>query len=391
MANVLYLGLSGFPLGLAAIQKQLLISKSLQEAGGKVFILCRRAVHSENKYTSLPDHYFEGVYFKYTSRPPFYHKNFLLRNISKQFNKFFEILEIFKICKTIKIDAAIIKSRNSFSDALYYRLISKIFHFKIYINLEEYYFNRKGTPIKRRINDFLFNKYFTSIYDGILPISEMLIDIVKRRKPDLPYLKIPVLVDHDKILKIKKHEASFPYFLFCGAADYSEVIEFIIKAFNKLDYNGVHLYLILNGIPDDLNIIKAIALKTSKGNNIHFFEKLSQDDLYAYYKGAIGLLIPLRDTLQDNARFPHKIGEYLSSGRPVITSNVGEIKKYFTDHQTAFISGSYDIDLFAGKMSYVLKYPDKAEEVALNGKVMAQQIFNYKSYSAVLNDFLDQR
>ena len=57
---------------------------------------------------------------------------------------------------------------------------------------------------------------------------------------------------------------------------------------------------------------------------------------------AHGLLIPLFDDVRSTARFPTKIGEYLASGRPIVTTAVGEMPRYFEDGVTAFISAPDD-------------------------------------------------
>ena len=75
------------------------------------------------------------------------------------------------------------------------------------------------------------------------------------------------------------------------------------------------------------------------------FSNLTNRALNDLYKNAIALLIPLRPTLQDEARFPHKIGEYLASGNPVISTNYGEVKHYFQDGHDMLIASRYDKEL----------------------------------------------
>lgn len=391
MANVLYLGISGFPRGLATIQKQLLISKSIQESGGTVFILCRKAVYSKLIYDSLPRNKYDGIYFRYTSRPPFYIQNFIKRNISKQFNKLFEIKEIRRICKLVKIDSAIIKSNFSIFEALYYFLISRLFGFKVYLNIEEYHYKRINTYKIRLINNFLFDKFFIYLFDGFIPISDYIVEIIYKKKCKKPILKIPILVDLDKISKIDKPNTHYPYFLFCGAAGYSETIEFIVKAFDQLENPNIKLILVVNGDISDIDKIKTYIERSTLNDQIQLYSDLELEQLYSFYKGAAGLLIPLRNNIQDKARFPHKIGEYLASGRPIITSNVGEINKYFVDNVNAFISESNNIDSFVSKMKLVINFPEKADKVGQAGLFLVKKFFDYKIYGPLLNDFLESR
>ena len=70
-----------------------------------------------------------------------------------------------------------------------------------------------------------------------------------------------------------------------------------------------------------------------------FIQQIPYVELIEIYESSLGLLIPLDpNSLADIARFSQKIAEYLSSSRPVITNNVGEIPYYFTDRKDIIIS-----------------------------------------------------
>ncbi len=86
------------------------------------------------------------------------------------------------------------------------------------------------------------------------------------------------------------------------------------------------------------------------------------------YCEAKALLIPLRPTLQDTARFPHKIGEYLASGNPIITTNYGEVKHHFRQGETAFIAEEYKVAAYAEQMQLILNQPEMAKAVGKKGK-----------------------
>jgi glycosyltransferase involved in cell wall biosynthesis len=95
----------------------------------------------------------------------------------------------------------------------------------------------------------------------------------------------------------------------------------------------------------------------------------------------------MRPTLQDAARFPHKIGEYLAAGNPIITTNFGEIVHYFQNEETALIAEEYDVSQYADKMLFVLNNPEKAKEIGLKGKEMGLREFDYLQYGPRLLNF----
>jgi UDP-N-acetylglucosamine:LPS N-acetylglucosamine transferase len=130
--HLVYLGVSGFPKGLAAIQRQLLVSKGLSENGWDITILCSGSVHQ--KESNIPkEGTFEGIYFKYIFSP-YREENFFKRNLQKKISIFFELYELIKLNKKQKIDAVLISNTNIFWYAFIIFLVSKILKFKSVLN-----------------------------------------------------------------------------------------------------------------------------------------------------------------------------------------------------------------------------------------------------------------
>jgi glycosyltransferase involved in cell wall biosynthesis len=82
----------------------------------------------------------------------------------------------------------------------------------------------------------------------------------------------------------------------------------------------------------------------------------------------------------ESGGFPTKLAEYLLSGRPVITSNIGEIGNYLTDNQNAFfIDANNHLDV-GRKIFYIQKNEAHAKNVALMGRKLALYKFNADFY-----------
>ncbi len=373
--NIIYLGCSGFPVGLAEIERQKLISKSLVNAGAMVTIINRKGIHYD---TVIPAHgTYEGIKYIYTSgsasRPP----HFFNRNYSKFIGIINELKYIYSESGKNKIDAAII-STMSFSLILYYRLISLIFGFKTILNYVEF-----SSAIKMRlkftINNYFFDRFAVRLSDFVIPISDYLINYIKQISPDKPILKIPAICDFDKF-KVAKISPVHPYFLFCGVVHYWEVIVFVIQSFSRINNNEYYLYLIINGNSKSKQKIFEAIEQSPKKLLIKTFSKLDYNELVNYYINSTGLLIPLRPTIQDTARFPHKLAEYTASGNPVITTKCGEIPKYFTDLKNALIADSYNEGEYSEKMQFVIDNPEQAKMIGKQGFDTGLEYFNYLTY-----------
>ncbi len=259
-------------------------------------------------------------------------------------------------------------------------LIGWILKIPVLANIEESILNFSRKSIIKKINDY-FYIFFTKLFtDGLIVISDYLYNSYKRNYR----IKVPVLYDYSKI-KLKKEKVEDDYFLFCASTAYLEIIDFIISSFNILNTNKTKLILILNGKQDDINALKTKHCHNSK---LEIVSNLNYNVLIEYYQNAFALLIPLRNNVTDIARFPHKIGEYLAVGRPIITTNYGEIKVYFKDHQNAFICNNYDILEFAEKMRFVLENKEFADEVGLNGRKLGEKVFDFRNYTDEVINFL---
>jgi glycosyltransferase involved in cell wall biosynthesis len=391
--SIVYLGFSEFPYGLAEVQKIILISKSLLLTGNYVTVICKNGTHNKTDHPELKVRgIYENIEYLYTSGSSFRNEHFVKRRLFEIKGVINEFLLFRKRKKNNKLDYAIL-STHSFSSILFYYILSKFFGFKTILNYVEYYSGRKKKwfQIGKRLNDKLFDKYAPSLANAVFPISEFLINHIKEVSPGKKYLKIPGLTDFQKyndieILKDQK------YFLFCGDAGYKEIIQFIIDSFGLLNNNtSILLYLVINGHENNIIEIKKYISNHLQKDKIKLFSKLTEKQLFTYYKNAIALLIPLRPTFQDIARFPHKTGEYLASGNPVISTNYGEVKYYFKDMENMLLADSYDINLFAEKMQFVINNPIVTQKIGMQGKNIASHIFDYRTRAAVINDFLNSK
>jgi glycosyltransferase involved in cell wall biosynthesis len=389
--SVVFLGYHSFPYGLAEVQKIILISKSLVLAGNRVTVIGKNGIHNKMERPELKvNGMFEDIEYLYVSGSCFRNDSFLKRRIFeiKGFLNGFSFLR--KRKKEGRLDYAIL-STGSFSAILFYAILSKFIGFKTILNYVEYYseIKKERFQIGKRLNDWLFDKYAPSLSHAVLPISEFLINHIKKVAPKKKYLKIPGLTDFERYNGIEMVPGQ-KYFLFCGSASYKEIVDFSIDSFGLLKNNtSVFLYLVINGSDNDILEVKKYINASPQNDRIKVFSKLSQKQLFTYYKNAAALLIPLRPTFQDIARFPHKTGEYLASGNPVISTNYGEVKYYFKDKENMFLAESYDINLFADKMQFVMDNPAEAQKVGAEGKNIASNLFDYRNRAAIISDFIN--
>ena len=271
---------------------------------------------------------------------------------------------------------------------LVYVLLARLLSFKILIISHEWGPTVSSIHPLRKPSVYLFSKTFGYFADGILPISEFIIRKIQHFKK--PYIKIPITAEYNQIV-ISENPVGGKYFLYCVYAAYKRVIFQLIDAYVKYSTDTktcTKLVLVLSGNDEQIGIIKNYIKQIGKENDICIKTKVPFMMLMDLYANALALIIPLDPgNIQDEARFSQKIAEYLSSGSPIISNNVGEIRYYFKDKENIILC-DYNIDGFVEVFKWVTRNPDKAKQIGVNGFNLGKKEFDYRELGDRLHKFM---
>jgi len=296
--------------------------------------------------------------------------------------------QVLKTQRNIKKTCYLMISYSSFFLTIYYWILAKLFGYKLLISLMEYHPSiAKGFIEKLKAN--FFDHYAIYLANAALPISQYLENLIYSKRKNLCVFKIPVLADYNYFNMItSQHTKNIEkYFLYCGSLGYYEVIDLIIKSFLSLKDTSIKLYLVISG---KNAAIQKLTLKLKNYENIKVFTNVPENNLIRMFSSSIGLLIPMRPVLQDKARFPQKVAEYLASGSPIITNAVGEISHYLKDQETAIFADDYSTDSYKNAMRLVIDNPAIAQQIGEKGRLLGWEKFHYESISSALSNFLAQ-
>ena len=380
--RILFCGLSGIPnQASASINRYLAIGQTLSKNNEIIFIN-RFPLFKKQDVQSYENYPFKIIDATNTKFRP---SSFLKRNFLKLASFLYEFATIRRLSKEKKVDWLNIYTQYFGIFMLYY-FFSKIFRYKTVLHYVEFRSKFIKRPFLLRINDLLFDKVAVLLCDVIIPISKTLDDYVRSINPRAKTLIIPPICDFNYFASVNFELSDKKYFIFCSSIVYEEVILFVIQSYLKLKNNRhVDLHLVINGKIENQAINSFIL---EKNNRIFLFSNLSYDNLIAKYKGSLAALVPIRNTVQDCARFPQKICEFLASGRPIITTPYGEIKNYFTSEKDAVIATEFDTESYSEQLEWVLTHSEELEEISRNSYIIGMQHFNIESYSLKLNNIL---
>lgn len=191
---------------------------------------------------------------------------------------------------------------------------------------------------------------------------------------------VNMVVDTNRFKFLQK-QPSEPYIAYCGtASNNKDGVDQLIKAFAFVakchpDYK---LYIIGNTPSKkqrfgNYELIKELGI----GDSVVFTGTIPNTQMPQMLKNAEILALDRPDNQQAKYGFPTKLGEYLLTGNPVVVTKVGDIPMYLKDGESALLAEPNNAKDFADKLCWAIENPDEAKSIGKNGRIVAEQNFNY--------------
>lgn len=269
-------------------------------------------------------------------------------------------------------------------DFVIYRFIAKLINAKIVYEYVEYRSEKPAKGLYHKINNYLCDFHGAKLWDACFAISNFLEDKALKVNPKLSVIKVTPIGDFDLFQANNKEiDIKEDYIMFCGHAGYFDVVKFIIDSFNTSDIRKTKkLLLVLGGRPEQVEKVrrydKACIIKS----------KLPYDELIALYKHAFALMIPLRNTIEDIARFPNKICEYTAAHGLIVTTSNGEMQYYFKNGENAIVSDECSVSAISQKLNEIAREEYNIEAIRKKCYQTGFDNFSIDAYRSTINKFL---
>lgn len=114
------------------------------------------------------------------------------------------------------------------------------------------------------------------------------------------------------------------------------------------------------------------------------------DEELPWYLGCADLFVmPFSDKVYNVGRWPNKIGDYMSLGRPIITNPVGDMKALFEKHDIGLLA-EWDPTDFGQKILWLLDNPGAAKTLGDNARHLAETQYDWRVLAARVEEFYYQ-
>jgi len=243
-------------------------------------------------------------------------------------------------------------------------------------------------------HEFCLKKIMYPLSDGFIVISDALLEYIgKFKKSKAIVCKIPILVDFEYYQKkAEKIECFVPFMLHTATLnDHKDGLINVFKAFAKVvSETGMDLHFYLTckkGLQKTKNLIDKIVSDHKLENYVHFLGDLDEKTLLAYQQHCSVVVINKVHSEQNKYNFATKLGEYLALGKPVITSQFGEVANYLQNNNSCLFADPYDVNDIAASILKILTDPAFGKEIGEKGKEIAKSEFDFRAQSKNINQF----
>lgn len=113
---------------------------------------------------------------------------------------------------------------------------------------------------------------------------------------------------------------------------------------------------------------------------------LPYNQLFDYLSACDICWLPLCDNSANQGRWPLKLNDYLTVGRPVVATDVGDLRDVIVKYRVGLVTGNHFVD-FAEKTLELLEQTPLREELGKKARVAAETVFSWERMTRDLEMF----
>lgn len=279
----------------------------------------------------------------------------------------------------------------NFIDAPFFYYAKKL-GYKIVFDQVETSYRAKGTKssFKSQLKTFLDEVVGKKAYkkcDGSFVISKALENQNKKLYPQMPLCLLP---NSTPILQDKKknHFSQPPKILYSGTYAPKDGVEFLIRAFLKVQKEGIACKLILTGkgTDGDMKVLDLI----KHNPDVEYKGMVSDDELLKIMLDCDILTMTRTNSKFANYGFPFKLSEYLATGNPVIATKVSDVSDILTHKENAYLANPEIIDDIVDGLEYYIKNEQKALIIGEKGLDVVKNVFSKEIIGDTFTSFIEK-
>jgi len=230
-------------------------------------------------------------------------------------------------------------------------------------------------------------------YDGVIAISTNIRDWVLRYNKNV--VLIPILSNDNFLPDKKPGNASDDFMIgYAGSLTLKKdglrelilSIQILVKEGHKIRLN-----IFGSGNKEDVSFLNSLIASQSLSDHVFMRGQVTQAALQEELRRHDLLVLPRPESKQAHYGFSTKLAEYLSTGIPVLATDVSDNKRYLQDGINAYLLDDLTPENLAEKLKKIIREDkDKRDQIGLNGLSVSQNEFHFSKHSNTLLSFLQE-
>lgn len=373
--NIVFIGQQTFPEGTATTKRRRYMVDYLNS--NKISTRILITFYHNSQYTNPKEGYYGDA--QYVSIHDFAAKGNIVRYYKEGKRILREWLK--PECKNVLIFPTVLSA----FDFPFYLFARKLGYYVVFDQVETSYLKsgelRLATKLYYYANEILSKIAYKKTASFV--ISSFLYNQTKSRYPNIPVEILPnstpVLSDQRKyrfndVLQV----------LYSGTYGEKEGVSFLIEGVLDAVSKGCDCKLILLG-----NAPGKLRESYSKNKSIDFRGFISEDELRRLLVESDVLAMVRTNSEFANYGFPFKLSEYLATGNVVIATNVGDVGKYLTDRNNAYLIEPENSSAISDILRHISDNQNEALQIAAKGFETMKEKFSIQSVGDIFVRFLN--
>ena len=235
--------------------------------------------------------------------------------------------------------------------------------------------------LNRAVSAF-FEYRLHHVADKVIVISKRLLRLYRRRFPDTDVHLVPIVVDPDRFKDVSTKKPSF-MMGYLGSFGEKDGVPGIIQAFQSARKSFPHLRLRLIGYQiRSAGLSKALEKYSLRPDdpNLEITGQVKSSDIPGLLAECDLLLLNRINTPYANYGFATKLGEYMATGRPVISTDISDVSFYLKDREHIRVISPNKAEVLAEAIVERYNNYEEYDKMGQNGKEKAIELFAYQRH-----------
>ena len=238
-------------------------------------------------------------------------------------------------------------------------------------------------------DDYLGRKMPDNNCSGVVAITNLIAQ--KYCSRHIPVQVVPAINDFSFNNSQEGTESNFVSgnstlkIIYSGFCKFGDGLEYMFEAIERVKIKGVPIELIIIGSDGktgaSLNFSNYCKNNSVLKNIVEFRGRIPEDIYFKTLCSADILILPRRFCETNLAAFPTRLPEFLTTGRPVITTNVPDVPDYIENNIHAKIVTANNSASIEQAIMELWSNPQLRDTIGHSGKLRGEKVFDYKSYT----------